>query len=54
MDLPEEIVIYGIEVQEIMTFGEVCTEQVAASIPRIVETIIRNEELEAGSTRPGV
>lgn len=46
MDLPEEIVIYGIEVKEILTFSESCTREVESCIPRIVRTIIEDAGLE--------
>jgi len=43
LDLPDEIVIYGINVKDSMTFGESCTEEVESSIPNIVDQIIGNE-----------
>ena len=43
MELPEEIAIYGIEVKDILTFGESCTPEVEGCIPQIVETIMKNE-----------
>jgi hydrogenase maturation protease len=43
MDIPETITIYGIEVQDILTFGETCTPEVCASIPKTVRKIIENE-----------
>ena len=43
MDLPETITIYGIEVKDILTFGETCTPEVHLSIPEIVNQIIENE-----------
>jgi hydrogenase maturation protease len=46
MELPEEIEIYGIEVQEILTFSESCTPVVASKIPQIVEAIIDEARLE--------
>ncbi len=45
MDLPNEIVIYGVEVKDAWTFGESCTPEVSAKIPMIVTEIIRNEKL---------
>ena len=45
MDLPGVIEIYGIEVQEILTFCESCTPSVANRIPEIVDTIIDVAEL---------
>ena len=43
MDIPETITIYGIEVKDILTFGETCTPEVRASIPGTVSKIIENE-----------
>lgn len=43
MDLPKEITIYGVEVKDIMTFGESCTPEVAASIPKIGDEIVEEE-----------
>ncbi len=43
MDLPETIIIYGIEVKDILTFSETCTPEVNASIPEAVSKIIENE-----------
>lgn len=43
MDLPEEIMIYGIKVKDTMTFGESCTPEVTACIPKIVKTILDAE-----------
>ncbi|OVE79158.1 hypothetical protein BVY01_03170 [bacterium I07] len=43
MDLPAEIMIYGIEVQDILTFGESCTEALTDRLPSIVEHIINRE-----------
>lgn len=41
----QAIVIIAIEVEDVLTFGEVCTPAVAASIPRAVEAVLA--ELEA-------
>ena len=43
MDLPEEIVIYGINVKDTVTFGEECTPEVASQIHSIINTILTNE-----------
>lgn len=43
MELPDDIVIYGIQVKDTKTFGESCTEEVQACIPGIVERIIREQ-----------
>jgi hydrogenase maturation protease len=47
MILPEDeaIVIIAVEVEDVLTFGEVCTPAVAASIPHAVEAVLA--ELEA-------
>ena len=37
--MPEEIVIYGIEVQDIYTFSETCTPEVSAAIPECVDRV---------------
>lgn len=39
-DLPNEIIIYAIEVEDIFTFSEQCTEKVAKVIPEITSIII--------------
>jgi Ni,Fe-hydrogenase maturation factor len=36
----ESIVIIAIEVEDVLTFGEMCTPAVAAAIPRAVETVL--------------
>jgi hydrogenase maturation protease len=48
MTLPDDeaIVIIAIEVEDVLTFGEVCTPAVAAAIPRAVEAVLA--DLEAG------
>lgn len=38
--MPEEISIFAIEVQDIDTFGEYCTPEVEAAIPRCVERVL--------------
>jgi len=43
MQLPKEIIIYGIRVKDTMTFQESCTEEVQSQIPEIVQTIIHHE-----------
>jgi len=45
MDMPEEVVIYGVEVKDVWTFGEACTPEVSANIWLIASKIIRNERL---------
>jgi hydrogenase maturation protease len=39
--MPEDIVIYGVEVQDIETFSESCTPEVRAAIPVCMEQILR-------------
>ena len=43
MNLPNEIIIYGIKVKDTNTFGESCTPEVEKCIPKIVDQIINNE-----------
>lgn len=42
MSLPadEAITILAVEVEDVLTFGETCTPQVHAAIPRIVKTVL--------------
>ncbi|MCD6330258.1 MAG: hydrogenase maturation protease [Candidatus Cloacimonetes bacterium] len=42
-DLPKEIIIYAIEVEDTFTFSEQCTEKVAEVIPEITSIIIRDQ-----------
>ncbi len=42
-DLPKEIIIYAIEVEDIFTFSEKCTEKVAEVIPEITSIIIKEQ-----------
>jgi len=42
MDLPDEIIIYGIQVLDTMTFGEKCTPEVDTAISGIASEIIGN------------
>jgi len=46
MEIPEEIRIYGIEVEDNQTFCETCSPLVEEAIPRIIEEIARTEHLE--------
>ena len=41
MALPAEISIYAIEVADVTTFSEICTEAVNRAIPLVVEMIIK-------------
>lgn len=38
--MPQEIVIFAVEVQDVLTFGEQCTPQVQAAIPSVVEAVL--------------
>lgn len=52
LDLPREIVIFGIEVADVTTFGEECTPDVKAAVPICVETVLR--EVNGGNdAHPG-
>lgn len=44
-EVPEKIVIYAIEVEEIETFSEKCTEKVESAIPKITKKIIAEQFL---------
>jgi hypothetical protein len=46
MDIPGEIQIYAIEVEDNQTFCETCSPLVEEAIPRIVEEITRAEHFE--------
>ena len=37
---PDDVLIIGVEAADVTTFGEECTPQVKAAIPRVVETVI--------------
>ena len=41
MDMPEEIVIFGIEARDVVTFGENLTAAVAAAVPKAVELVLQ-------------
>jgi hydrogenase maturation protease len=45
MQLPEEIVIYGIEAGDTRTFQEACTPEISACIPEITKEILECEGL---------
>jgi len=38
--VPQEIVIFAVEVEDVLTFGEQCTPQVQAAIPDVVEAVL--------------
>ena len=44
LDMPREIVIFAIEVQDVTTFSESCTPRVERAIPKVVEMVA--EEVE--------
>jgi hydrogenase maturation protease len=46
MDIPREIRIYAIEVEDNQTFSECCSTSVEEAIPRVVEEIARIENLD--------
>ena len=46
MEIPGEIRIYGIEVEDNQTFCETCSPLVEEAIPRIIEEIAQAEHLE--------
>jgi len=39
LEMPQEIVIYAIEVEDVRTFSEKCTPQVERVIPKVVEMV---------------
>lgn len=39
--MPEQIIIYGIEVQNVDTFSETCTAEVESAIPECIRKILR-------------
>jgi hydrogenase maturation protease len=39
--LPDEVVIYGIGVRDVLTFGEQLTPEVARAVPRVVEAVMK-------------
>ena len=41
--LPEEIIIYAVEVEDIFTFSEKCTERVQQAIPEITALILKEQ-----------
>jgi len=40
MQLPSQIVIFAVEVEDIFTFGQECTPRVREAIPRVVEAVL--------------
>ncbi len=47
LPLPEQIIIFGIEVEDVSTLGEECTPEVERAVPLCVERVIK--EIEGGS-----
>ena len=43
VDLPDEIIIYAIEVDDTSTYSEQCTKKVAAAIPKLTSLIIKEQ-----------
>ena len=48
--LPQQIIIFAIEVENVTTFGEECTPKVREAIPVCVEVVI--EEIILGDSKP--
>ena len=46
IDLPQEIIIYAVEIEDVITFSEECTPRVREAIPLCVERIL--QELGGG------
>lgn len=46
----ESIIIIGVEVEDVLTFGTVCTPAVAASIPRAADAVLAALEAQEGSS----
>ncbi|MBN2017972.1 MAG: hydrogenase maturation protease [Candidatus Cloacimonetes bacterium] len=42
-DLPDEIVIYAVEVEDTLSYSEQCTKNVAAAIPKLTSIIIEEQ-----------
>jgi hydrogenase maturation protease len=41
MEMPREVVIFAIEAKDMATFSEECTPEVKKSIPKAVETVVK-------------
>jgi len=48
--LPQQIIIFAIEVENVTTFGEECTPKVREAIPVCVEMVI--QEITSGDSKP--
>ena len=46
LKLPQDIVIFAVEVEDVTSFGEVCTPAVEKAIPKCVEMVILELESE--------
>jgi hypothetical protein len=40
--LPETVEIFGIEAQDVVTFGQTCTSTVSAAIPAVTEMALQS------------
>jgi hydrogenase maturation protease len=49
--LPKKLTVYGIEVADITTFREACTEEVSKAIPKLVELICHDVHQNGISSR---
>jgi hydrogenase maturation protease len=47
MRMPEEISIYGIEVEDTETFSESLTPGISREIPRVAREILKNEKMDS-------
>ncbi|MCX6003523.1 MAG: hydrogenase maturation protease, partial [Chloroflexi bacterium] len=44
LKMPSEIVVYAIEVADVITFSEICTPAVESAIPECVERVLKDLE----------
>ncbi len=49
MDLPREIVIFAIEVEDVTTFSEECTPELRKTIPIVADMVVRELDVIPGS-----
>jgi len=60
--MPREVVIFAIEVQDVTTFGESCTSKVERAIPKVIQRVAREltgrgryrDTRPGNSSQPGV
>ena len=54
LHLPEDrnILLVGIEAEDVLNFGESCTPAVAAAVPRAVEEVLQDVGLARGNSVP--